>query len=118
MGVLRPDGNLRLVGRRSDMIKSGGYNVYPREIELCLESRGDVALAAVIGRPDEKFGEVAVAYVVPQPGTRPDPECLKAFCRDHLANYKVPKDFVIVDELPLLPVGKVDKQELRRRARS
>lgn len=118
VGVLRPDGNLRLVGRRSDMIKSGGYNVYPREIELCLESRGDVALAAVIGRPDEKFGEVAVAYVVPQPGTRPDPECLKAFCRDQLANYKVPKDFVIVDELPLLPVGKVDKQELRRRARS
>ena len=76
------------------------------------------ARAAVIGRPDEKFGEVAVAYVVPQPGTRPDPECLKAFCRDHLANYKVPKDFVIVDELPLLPVGKVDKQELRRRARA
>ncbi|MCZ2090390.1 MAG: AMP-binding protein, partial [Burkholderiales bacterium] len=118
VGVLRPDGNLRLVGRRSDMIKSGGYNVYPREIELCLETRDDVALAAVIGRPDEKFGEVAVAYVVPRGGTPPTPEQLRDFCRDQLANYKVPKDFVIVDELPLLPVGKVDKQELRRRARS
>ncbi len=118
VGVLRPDGNLRLVGRRSDMIKSGGYNVYPREIELCLESRNDVALAAVIGRPDEKFGEVGVAYVLPRPGTAPDPEGLKSFCRERLANYKVPKEFVIVGELPLLPVGKVDKQALRRRAQA
>ena len=98
------------------MIKSGGYNVYPREIELCLDDCGEVALAAVIGRPDATFGEVGVAYVIPKPGTAADPDRLRAFCRERLANYKVPKEFVVVDELPLLPVGKVDKQALRRRA--
>ncbi|KRA24566.1 hypothetical protein ASD65_09185 [Microbacterium sp. Root61] len=116
IGVVRADGNLRLVGRRSDMIKSGGYNVYPREIELCLESHDDVAQAAVIGRPDDMFGEVGVAYVVAAAGRLPHAEGLREFSRAHLANYKVPKEFVIVDDLPLLPVGKVDKQELRRRA--
>lgn len=116
VGVLRADGNLRLVGRRSEMIKSGGYNVYPREIELCIERLEGVALAAVIGRPDDIFGEVGVAYVLPEPGAAPDPEALRARCREYLANYKVPKEFVIVDALPLLPVGKVDKQQLKRRA--
>ena len=116
VGVLRADGNLRLVGRRSEMIKSGGYNVYPREIELCIERLDGVALAAVIGRPDATFGEVAVAYVMPEPDAAPDPEDLRARCREDLANYKVPKEFVLVDALPLLPVGKVDKQQLKRRA--
>ncbi|MBC9926432.1 MULTISPECIES: class I adenylate-forming enzyme family protein [unclassified Leucobacter] len=117
IGVFRPDGNLRLVGRLSDMIKSGGYNVYPREIELCLERHPAIALSAVIGRPDDTFGEVGTAYIVAHPGAHVDDETLRAFCREHLANYKVPKEFVIVDELPLLPVGKVDKPALRRRAR-
>ena len=116
VGVLREDGNLRLVGRRSEMIKSGGYNVYPREIELCIEQIEGVALAAVIGRPDDVFGEVGVAYVLPEAGAAPDPALLRANCREYLANYKVPKEFVIVDTLPLLPVGKVDKQQLKRRA--
>lgn len=118
VGVLRDDGNLRLVGRRSEMIKSGGYNVYPREIELCIEQLGEVAIAAVVGRPDPTFGEVSVAYVVPAPGASPDPALLKELCRANLANYKVPKEFIIVEDLPLLPVGKVDKQALRRRALS
>ncbi len=116
VGLLRADGNLRLVGRRSEMIKSGGYNVYPREIELCIEGLDEVALAAVIGRPDDTFGEVGVAYVMPEPGATPDPERLRMLCREHLANYKVPKEFIIVDHLPLLPIGKVDKQQLKRRA--
>lgn len=116
IGILRGDGNVRLVGRMSDMIKSGGYNVYPREIELCIESDDGVALAAVIGRPDKTYGEVGTAYVVPKSGADLDPDTLRAFCRERLANYKVPKEFVIVDELPLLPVGKVDKPALRRRA--
>lgn len=116
IGVLREDGNLRLVGRRSEMIKSGGYNVYPREIELCIERLDEVALAAVVGRPDETFGEVCVAYVVPAPGASPNPSQLNALCRAELANYKVPKEFIIVEDLPLLPVGKVDKQALKRRA--
>ena len=118
VGVLRDDGALRLVGRMSDMIKSGGYNVYPREIELRIEAHSDVALAAVIGRPDDTFGEVGVAYVVPAAGCAPEADALRAYAREHLANYKVPKEFVIVDALPLLPVGKVDKQHLRRLARA
>lgn len=116
VGVLREDDNLRLVGRRSEMIKSGGYNVYPREVELCIESLDEVVLAAVIGRPDETFGEVGIAYVMPVPGTAPDPERLRMLCREQLANYKVPKEFIVVDSLPLLPVGKVDKQQLKSRA--
>ncbi len=116
VGVLGDDGTLRLVGRMSDMIKSGGYNVYPREIELRIEAHDDVALAAVIGRPDDTFGEVGVAYVVPAAGRAPAAEALREYAREHLANYKVPKAFVIVDALPLLPVGKVDKQQLRRLA--
>lgn len=118
VGVLNADGTLRLVGRMSDMIKSGGYNVYPREIELRLETRDDVSLAAVIGRPDDTFGEVGVAYVVPAAGRQPDAAALRAYAKEHLANYKVPKEIVIVDALPLLPVGKVDKQQLRRLARA
>lgn len=116
IGILRSDGNLQLVGRCSDMFKSGGHNVYPREIELCLESRPDVALVAVVGQADETFGEVGVAYVQPIPGCQVDQAQLRDFCRQHLANYKIPKRFVVVDALPLLPVGKVDKQELRKRA--
>ena len=116
VGTLTADGSLRLVGRMSDMIKSGGYNVYPREIELRLEARDDVALAAVIGRTDDTFGEVGVAYVVPATSQPPSPEELRSYAREHLANYKVPKEFVLIDELPLLPIGKVDKQQLRRRA--
>ncbi|UNK71462.1 class I adenylate-forming enzyme family protein [Microbacterium sp. H1-D42] len=117
IGVLRADGNLQLVGRSSDMIKSGGYNVYPREIELRLEECPEISLAAVIGRRDETFGEVGIAYLVPAPGAAIDVDALRATCRETLANYKIPKEFIIVDELPLLPVGKVDKQDLRRRAR-
>ena len=117
VGVLRGDGNLVLVGRRSDMFKSGGYNIYPREIEQVIESFQGVALAAVIARADEKFGEVGVAYVTAQPGHSIDRDALETHCRGQLANYKVPKQFTIVRDLPLLPVGKVDKQALKRMAR-
>jgi acyl-CoA synthetase (AMP-forming)/AMP-acid ligase II len=118
MAVRRPDGNVVLVGRRSDMYKSGGLNVYPREVELQLEEHPAVALAAIVSVPDAKFGEVGVAYVAQRPGVAPvSPDELATWCRARVAGYKLPKRFEVRDELPLLPIGKVDKQRLKRDAR-
>jgi acyl-CoA synthetase (AMP-forming)/AMP-acid ligase II len=95
------------------MYKSGGYNVYPREIEEVLELHPGVAMAAVIGVPDALYQEVGKAYVLPRYGAEPTAAELEIHCRRHLANYKVPKGFVIKTDLPLLPIGKIDKQALR-----
>jgi acyl-CoA synthetase (AMP-forming)/AMP-acid ligase II len=112
-GVLL-DGSLCLAGRASEMYKSGGHNIHPREVEAVLESHPDVAQAAVISVPDPLFQEVGVAFVAPRPGAPLSAEGLDAFCREHLAGYKAPKAFRLLSELPLLDVGKVDKHELRR----
>jgi len=99
------------------MFKSGGYNVYPREIENHLETHPSVEMAAVVGVPDERFQEVGAAFVIlndSQPTV--DTDILIAHCKDHLANYKTPKTISIVDSLPILPVGKVDKVTLRKQA--
>ena len=112
IGVLRPDGNLTLVGRIKDMFKSGGYNVYPREIEIVLESHPLVGIAAVIAVSDPIYHEVGHAFVTTRDRIRPESADLQRWCRERLANYKVPKRIVVRDELPLLPVGKVDKRAL------
>lgn len=114
LAVLRPDGNYRIVGRIKEMYKSGGYNVYPREIEMVLEGHPSVTVAAVVSKPDPLWQEVGIAYLVADGDL--DPDTLAEYCRTRLANYKIPKQFVIEPSLPLLPVGKVDKVELRRRA--
>jgi len=114
VAVQRPDGRFKLVGRLKEMFKSGGYNVYPREIEHVLESHPSVDLAAVVSRPDPMWQEVGVAFVIPRSPVTADE--LEAHCRAQLANYKVPKCFEIRAELPLLPIGKVDKVVLRRLA--
>ncbi len=111
------DGNLRLIGRLSEMYKSGGYNVYPREIELALEQHPAVAMAAVVGVPDPLYQEVGHAYLLQVPGTSVTADDLRRFCRQRLANYKIPKRLLLLSELPMLPVGKVDKVALARRAR-
>jgi acyl-CoA synthetase (AMP-forming)/AMP-acid ligase II len=105
---------MRLVGRMSEMYKSGGYNIYPREIEMCLEEHPDVGIAAVIERTDELFGEVGVAYVVPESDAEPTQDELKAWCKRSIADYKVPKEFFARQALPLLPNNKIDKLALRR----
>lgn len=115
--LLRADGNIEFVGRRSEMFKSGGYNVYPREIELALETHPDVLLSAVIGVPDPLFNAVGWAYIVPRPGSRLDGGALKEWCSKVLANYKIPKRFTTMNELPMLPIGKVDKIQLKALAR-
>jgi len=116
--ILRADGNIEFVGRRSEMFKSGGYNVYPREIELALEEHEEVELSAVIGVPDRLYDEVGWAYVVACPGSRLDGEALKKWCQQRLANYKIPKRFLVVDRLPMLPIGKADKMRLKAQARA
>jgi acyl-CoA synthetase (AMP-forming)/AMP-acid ligase II len=107
---LRPDGNLELVGRLSEMFKSGGENIYPREVEQVLETHPAVAAAAVVGRPHDLWGEVGHAYVVTR-GAVTDDE-LRDHAREHLARYKVPKTFEVLPELPILPSGKVDRRAL------
>ncbi|MBN6055621.1 acyl--CoA ligase, partial [Nonomuraea sp. RK-328] len=114
LAVEEPGGHIRLVGRLKEMFKSGGYNVYPREVEAALEEHPAVALAAVVGVPDERWGEVGHAFVVPR-GPLTEGE-LRDHARARLANYKVPKVFRLEGELPKLAIGKIDKVELRRRA--
>ncbi len=113
IGTLRKDGNLVLVGRKSEMFKSGGYNVYPREIELVLEEHPAIDMAAVVARPDPKFQEVGVAFLQPRTEAQFDLADIEEWARTKLATYKIPKEFVVLDQLPLLPVGKVDKTYLK-----
>lgn len=115
LAVERPDGRYRLVGRLSEMFKSGGYNVYPREVEQALEAHAAVAAAAVVGIEDPLYGEAGFAFVQLEPGAALEPDELRAFCRARLANYKVPKGIEVLPALPLLPLGKIDKPALRRR---
>lgn len=115
VGCMREDGNLALVGRMKEMFKSGGYNVYPREVEIVLERHPAVAMAAVLGKPDPLFAEVGHAFIIPNVGMKITGDELKTYCREHLANYKVPKAFDIEANLPLLPIGKIDKPALRKR---
>jgi len=113
VGYWRDNGTISLVGRMSDMFKSGGYNVYPREIELLLETHPAIDMAAVVGVPDDRFQEVGAAFVQLKAGQRESAESLKTWCSDKLANYKVPKHIFIKESLPRLPVGKVDKVALK-----
>jgi acyl-CoA synthetase (AMP-forming)/AMP-acid ligase II len=93
------------------MYKSGGYNVYPREVEAVIEAHPDIASAAVVAIPDPLWQEIGVAYVVPRGSITT--QQIEQYCRERLANYKLPKHIVLVAELPLLPIGKVDKRTLR-----
>jgi len=107
-------GYLRIEGRIKDMIIRGGENIYPREIEDVLFAHPAVAEAAVIGVPDQTWGEVVAAYVRPVPGQpAPDPHELRAHCRERLAPYKTPQHWVFVDAFPMTPSGKIQKFKLR-----
>ena len=108
------DGACRVVGRLKDMIKTGGENVSPVEVEELLVSHPDVDRAAVVGLPDERWGELVVAFVVPAPGREPDPAELTEFCRNGLSPFKVPRLWRVVDDLPMTASAKVQRAELRR----
>ncbi|WGY00457.1 AMP-binding protein [Nocardioides sp. QY071] len=106
-------GNIYISGRIKDMIIRGGANIYPAEIESVLAEHDTVAEAAVIGIPDERFGEIPVAYVVARGGEEPDNDVLRDFCATRLASYKVPAWIAVVDDLPRGPTGKTLKRVLR-----
>jgi acyl-CoA synthetase (AMP-forming)/AMP-acid ligase II len=113
MGRLDAAGNLTLVGRDGEKYLRGGYNVYPVEVERVLTDHPDVGEAAVVGAPDPVLGEIGVAFVVPAAtGGAPDPDDLRRFVRAHLADYKVPDRVVVVDAMPLTPIGKIDRRAL------
>ncbi len=106
------NGYLQLVGRTKEMFKSGGYNVYPREIESVLERFPGVALSAVISVKDDLYGEVGHAFIVPMEEL--SELAIKQWCKEQLANYKVPKSFSVSKTLPILPIGKIDKKTLAK----
>jgi acyl-CoA synthetase (AMP-forming)/AMP-acid ligase II len=116
VGVLDERGYLRITDRIKDMFTVGGFNVYPAELEQVISGHPAVRDCAVIGVPDDRLGEVGRAYVVA--GAALDPEEIVAYCRERLANFKVPRSVVLIDELPRNAGGKVVKPELRRRALS
>ncbi len=116
IGVMDAGGYLRITDRIKDMYICGGFNCYPAEIESALFGSGLCAQAAVIGIPDERLGEVGMAFVVPAAGVELSAERVIAWCRDHMANYKVPRRVELLDALPTNASGKVTKFALRERA--
>ncbi len=113
---IRPDGHLVFMGRLKDMLKIGGENVAPAEVEGRLRELPGVTDVAVVGFPDERLGEVAVAYVLPELGADLDEEKLLAHLRGRVASFKIPRHLRIVDALPMTPTGKIRKVELRAQA--
>ena len=118
IGTLDADGNLTITDRLKDMYISGGFNVYPAEVEQVLSRMDGVIDVAVAGVPDDRMGEVGKAWVVTDPaGQAPTSDDVIAYARQHLANFKVPRQVELVEALPRNPSGKVLKTELRGRTR-
>jgi len=113
LGLIDADGYVEIVGRSKDLIISGGLNVYPKEIELLLDSLPGIAESAVIGIADPDFGESVIAVVVLDDTERVTPDSIRMAAREHLAGYKVPKRVIVVDALPRNAMGKVEKAKLR-----
>lgn len=113
LGLREPDGYFSLKGRGKDLIISGGYNVYPPEVELVLSEHPVVVASAVVGCEDEKWGERVTAVIIRHPDIRASAAEIIDFCKDRLANYKVPKKVIFADKLPQNALGKVQKAKLR-----
>ncbi|MHB8329989.1 MAG: AMP-binding enzyme, partial [Acidimicrobiales bacterium] len=113
LGWVDEDGYLFLADRRTDLILSGGVNIYPAEVETALLEDGDVVDAAVFGLPDERMGQRVHAVVELRPGAQRDAEALRGRLGAHLADFKMPRTIEFVDELPREPNGKVLKARLR-----
>jgi len=113
LGTMDADGYLFLVDRKKDMIISGGYNIYAREVEDVLHAHPAVSEAAVIGVPDESWGESIKAFVILKPGKTATGEEIIAFTKERLASFKKPKSVEFVSKLPRTSVGKISKKDLR-----
>jgi malonyl-CoA/methylmalonyl-CoA synthetase len=114
VGRLDEDGYLQIVGRAKDLVISGGFNIYPVEVEAELDAQPGVLESAVIGLPHPDFGEAVFAVLVPRPGVALEVEAVLAGLKDRLARFKQPKAAVVVDTLPRNTMGKVQKAELRK----
>ena len=111
--ALTGDGYLHIVGRNKDLIISGGYNIYPKEIELVLDDQPGVLESAVVGIPHPDFGETVLGLIVAAPETTPDLDRVMQAVRDSLARFKHPQKLILIDELPRNTMGKVQKNILR-----
>ncbi len=116
VGHADADGCLYVDGRSRDVIISGGENIYPAEIENVLADCADIAEVAVVGRPDERWGEAVVAVVVPAEGAQVSREMLSSFLAGRVARFKHPRDVVLAASLPRTALGKVKREELKRLA--
>ncbi len=113
LGRIDADGYIHIVGRNKDLIISGGYNIYPKEIELILDEQPGVLESAVIGVPHADFGETVVGLIVPAPGAEPDLDAIAKAAAASLARFKHPRKLIQIDELPRNTMGKVQKNVLR-----
>lgn len=116
LAELDEKGRIKLRGRAKEMFKSGGYNVYPAEVEAALLAVDSVAHAVVVTKSDPTFYEVGYAFILPEQGHDVDPNTLKKKLSERLANYKIPKFFETVQDFPMLPIGKIDRNVLKERA--
>lgn len=112
LGFIDEKDNLHLVGRVKEMFKTGGYNVYPTEIEERIKTYPGVALVAVVGIPHNVMGEVGRAYIMPMPGTELKGEDIQEYLKDYLADYKIPRNYVFRQVLPMTNMGKIEKKYL------
>ncbi|BDH59360.1 hypothetical protein MTP03_42990 [Tsukamurella sp. PLM1] len=113
VGRFDDEGYLYIVDRKKDMVVTGGFNVFPREVEDVISTHPSVASVAVIGVPDEKWGEAVKAVVVPRAGTTVDVEELRDLVRDRKGAVYTPKTVDLVESIPVSPLGKPDKKALR-----
>jgi len=118
LGLIDQDGYVQIVGRNKDLIISGGFNIYPKEIELVLDAQPGVLESAVIGVPHTDFGETPVGVLVPEPGATPDLDAIAAALKTRLAGFKQPRRLVLADALPRNTMGKVQKNLLREEFRN
>ncbi|MFY9972171.1 MAG: hypothetical protein WAK41_22460 [Roseiarcus sp.] len=114
LATMDEDGAVFIVDRKKDMINTGGFKVFPAEIERVIAAHASVAMVAVGGQPDELKGEIAKAYVVLKPGAPADAEGILALCRAELAAYKAPRAIQFVADLPKTSTGKIMRRELRK----
>lgn len=115
LGKIDEDGYVHIIGRNKDLIISGGYNIYPKEIELFLDEQPGVLESAVIGVPHPDFGETVLGILIPQPDAQPDLEAIMEAAKSALARFKHPRKLVLLDELPRNTMGKVQKNILREK---
>jgi len=113
IAVMDENGYIDITDRKKDMFIMGGFNAYPAEIERMMIEHPGIGLVAVIGLPDQRMGEVGAAFVIAAPDTTPDEQEIIAWCRERMANYKVPRHVWIVDTMPMTASGKVQKPDLR-----